>query len=102
MLFVEDVKLTVQKLASVTVRAVGSGMELSAKFGFVIGRKVDFLNQLVSSMCERTVVFEFASARDFPVSAHLSLLLHLILSDEIVSFLFTFELLLGLFHSCYF
>lgn len=51
------------------------------------------------SVRERTLVLEFASARYFPVSTHLGLLLHLVLSDEVVPLLFVFEVLLRLFES---
>lgn len=33
---IQNVELTVQELTSVTIRTVGRGMELGAKFGFVI------------------------------------------------------------------
>jgi hypothetical protein len=48
------------------------------------------------AMGERTLILEFAFSVDLPVSTHLSLFLHLILSDKIVSLLFALEVLLGL------
>ena len=95
----QDVELRVEELATISVGAVGGCMELGAELGFVIGGKMDFLNQFVLSMCEGALVLELASSADFPVPAHLSLFLHLILSDEVVPFLFVSEVLLGFLQS---
>ena len=85
-----------QELTSVAIRTVSSSMELSAKLCFVIRRKVDFLNQFMLSMCERTLILKLATSGDLPIPAHLCLLLHLILSDEIIPLLFALEVLLRL------
>lgn len=57
---------------------------------------MNFLNQFMLAMCERTLIPKLASTGDLPIPAHLSLLLHLILSDEIIPLLFALEVLLRL------
>ena len=82
-----------KELASVAVGAIGGGVELSADLGLEIGRQVNFLHEFVLAMCEGALVFKFALAAYFPVSAHFSLLLHLVLPHEILPFLLIPEVL---------
>lgn len=63
---------------------------------------MDLLMKLVFSVGKRTVVLELALAEKLPVFAHFRLVLHLVLPDEVVTFLFRLEDLLRSLHSCLF
>jgi hypothetical protein len=54
------------------------------------------------TMGEGALILELAFASQLPISAHLSLEFHLVLPDEILSFLLSVEMLLRLLNSCHF
>lgn len=85
-----------EELAPASVGAERGGVELDARFGFVVGGQVNFLHKFVVSVGEGTLVLELAFPKELPVSAHFSLELNLVLSDEIFPFLFRLEVFLGL------
>lgn len=82
-----------EELASVAVGAVGGGVELSTDFSFEVWWQVHFLHEFMLAMCEGALVSKFALTADFPVPAHFRLLLHLVLPDEVLPFLFISEVL---------
>ena len=82
-----------QELTSVAVWAVCSGVELYACLCLVVAWQVSFLVEFVIPMCEWALVLEFALSKEFPVPAHLSFVLHLIVSNEVISLLFSVEVL---------
>jgi hypothetical protein len=89
----------VQELAPAAIRAIGSCMELDTRLCLIVLGKVHFFHKFMVSMSEGALVLEFAFSKEFPVSTHLSLILDLILSDEILSLLFGGKMLLRLFYS---
>jgi hypothetical protein len=89
----------VEELASVAIWAIRCCVELYAGLSLVVGRQVHFFHKFMISMSEGAFILEFAFSKEFPVSTHFSLVLNLILSDEILPLLFGGKMLLGLFYS---
>lgn len=77
-------------------------MELNTGLGFVVRRQVHFFHKFMISVGEGTFALEFALSEELPISAHLSLVLDLILSDEIFSLLFGGKMLFRLLNSSLF
>lgn len=94
-------ELWMQKLASCSIRAKAGFMKLQARLGFKIRRNVLLLDKFVLTMSERTRVTKFASSRDLPIFAHLSLQLCLIRSHKLLSITNTSKLFLGPLNCCH-
>jgi hypothetical protein len=88
-----------EELASVAVGTVGSSVELVTELGFVVVGQMSFLVQLVLAVGEGTVVLELALLEELPVATHFGFVLHLVLFDEVVPFLFGIEMFFGPFDS---
>ena len=97
-----DVKLWMEKLTSVTVGTETSGMKLCARLSFKVLRYVLLFYEFMFSMCERTRILEKAFSSEFPIAAHFSLEFHLVLPDEMISFLFCVEVFFRLFDCSHF
>ena len=77
-----------KELTPVSIWAKGGGVELNAELCFVVGRKMHFLEEFVISMSEGALILELAFSKQFPIPAHFSLVLYLILLHKVLSFLF--------------
>lgn len=89
-----------EELTPISVGAKSCCMELCTEFCFEILRQVGFFHKLMLSMSEWACILERTLASQLPIFAHLSFEFHLILSDEIIPFLFWIKVLLGLFYCC--
>jgi len=78
----------VKKLTPIAVGAIRSGMKLNAGLCLIIRRKVHFFHKFMITMGEGAFVLKFAFSKEFPISAHFSFVLNLVLPDEIFSLLF--------------
>jgi len=81
----EDIRLNgflVKILASLTVGAVASLVILLAGLGLVLDVSQDLGLKFVSAVSKTTLVTKLALASEFPVLAHLSLVLSLVILDK--------------------
>jgi len=81
----EDIRLDgflVKILASLTVGAVASLVILLARLGLVLDMSQDFGLKFVSTVSKTTLVTKLALASQFPVLAHLSLVLSLVILNK--------------------
>jgi hypothetical protein len=84
-------------LASLAVGTIASLVVLLARLGLVLDMGQDLGLELVSTMSEAALVTKLAPALQFPVLAHFSLVLSLIIFDKKASFFMRIEVLtLGL------
>jgi len=81
-------------LASLTIWAIASLVILLARFGLILDMGQDLSFKFLSTMSKATLVTKLASTSKFPVLAHFSLVLSLIVLDEETSFLRSSEVLL--------
>jgi len=81
-------------LASLTIRTVASLVILLARLGLVLDVGQDLSLKFISTMSEAALVTKLASTSKFPVLAHFSLVLSLVVLDEETSFLRSSEVLL--------
>jgi hypothetical protein len=79
-------------LTSLTIRAVSTLVVLLAGLGLVLDMGQGFSFKLMSTVGETALVSELAVSSQLPVLAHFSLVLSLVILDELVSFLDSVEL----------
>jgi len=85
----EDVRLDgffMKILASLAIRTISSLMVLLARLGLVLNVGQNLSLEFMSTMSKATLVTKLASALQFPVLAHLSLVFSLIVLNEKTSF----------------
>jgi len=81
-------------LASLTIRTIASLVILLARLGLILNVSQDLSFKFMSSMSKAALVTKLALAFQFPVLAHFSLVLSLIVLDEKTSLLGSSEVLL--------
>jgi len=81
-------------LASLTIRTIASLVVLFARLSLILNVSQDLSFKFMSSMSKAALVTKLALAFQFPVLAHFSLVLSLIVLDEKTSLLGSSEVLL--------
>jgi len=93
----EDIRhdgFSMEILASLTIRAVASLVILLARLSLILDVSQDLGFKFMSSMSKAALISKLALAFQFPILAHFSLVLSLIVLNKKTSFLSSIEVLL--------